>query len=97
MKHEEIFNSIRREILAGKYVADIRRAGFDGLKTAADLGIVTCRQPIVGIAETALETLLSRIKTPSLPVRTLLLHAPLAVCDSDCQRFFAQFGIYHCN
>ena len=49
--------------------------GFDGLKVAEENDIVTCRQPIAEIAQIAVDTLLSRIKSPSLPTRTSLLYA----------------------
>ena len=37
------------------------------------------RQPLADIAQTALQTLVSRIRTPTLPPRTILLDAELVV------------------
>ena len=57
----------------------IRLVGFDDVEIAAQLGLTTVRQPLDAIAETALQTLASRIKTPTLPPRTILLDAELVV------------------
>ena len=43
------------------------------------LGLTTIRQPLDAIAEVAMQTLVSRIKTPDLPPRTILLDAELVV------------------
>lgn len=57
----------------------IRLAGFDDVEVAAKLGLTTVRQPLDAIAEVAMQTLVSRIKTPALPPRTILLDAELVV------------------
>ena len=57
----------------------IRLVGFDDVEVAAKLGLTTVRQPLDAIAEVALQTLASRIKTPDLPPRTILLNAELVV------------------
>ena len=57
----------------------IRLAGFDDVAAAEEAGITTVRQPLGDLASTALQTLISRIKSPELPPRTILLHAPLIV------------------
>lgn len=63
----------------GGGAAMIRLAGFDDVAAAESLGLVTVRQPCEALAEVALQTLLSRIHTPRMPVRTILLAAPLVV------------------
>ena len=57
----------------------IRLAGFDDVEVAARLGLTTVRQPLDTIAEVAMQTLVSRIKAPDLPPRTILLDAELVV------------------
>lgn len=57
----------------------IRLVGFDDVEVAARLGLTTVRQPLDAIAEVAMQTLVSRIKTPDLPPRTILLDAELVV------------------
>lgn len=57
----------------------IRLVGFDDVAVAAELGLTTVRQPLDAIAEAAMQTLVSRIKTPDLPPRTILLDAELVV------------------
>lgn len=57
----------------------IRLAGFDDVEVAAKLGLTTVRQPLDAIAEVAMQTLVSRIKTPDIPPRTILLDAELVV------------------
>ena len=57
----------------------IRLVGFDDVEVAAKLKITSVRQPLDAIAEIALQTLVSRIKTPALPPRTILLDAELVV------------------
>lgn len=51
--------------------------GFDDVEVAGRLGITSVRQPLDAIAETALQALVSRIKAPHLPPRTILLDAKL--------------------
>ena len=63
----------------GDGVEKIRLAGFDDVAVAEAAGITTVRQPLDDLASTALQTLCSRIKSPELPPRTILLHAPLIV------------------
>lgn len=58
---------------------NVRPVGFDDVEIAAKLGLTTMRQPLDAIAEIALQTLVSRIKTPTLPPRTILLNAELVV------------------
>lgn len=57
----------------------IRLVGFDDVEVAAKLGLTTMRQPLDAIAEVAMQTLVSRIKSPGLPPRTILLDAELVV------------------
>ena len=57
----------------------IRLAGFDDVAVAGAHNLTTVRQPLDAIAEAALQTLVSRIKTPDLPPRTILLNAELVV------------------
>ena len=57
----------------------IRLAGFDDVSIAKEHNLTTVRQPLDAIAETALQTLISRIKEPNLPPRTILLNAELVV------------------
>ena len=57
----------------------IRLVGFDDVEVAAKLGLTTVRQPLDAIAEAALQALVSRIKSPDLPLRTILLDAELVV------------------
>ena len=57
----------------------IRLAGFDDVAAAKDAGLTTAHQPIGDIASVALQALVSRIKSPKLPPRTILLDAPLVV------------------
>ena len=57
----------------------IRLVGFNDVEVAAKLGLTTVRQPLDAIAEAAMQTLVSRIKTPDLPPRTILLDAELVV------------------
>ena len=53
--------------------------GFDDVEVAAKLNITSARQPLDAIAEVAMQTLVSRIKKPDLPPRTILLDAELVV------------------
>ena len=63
----------------GKGAERIRLVGFDDVEVAAKLNITSVRQPLDAIAEVAMQTLVSRIKTPTLPPRTILLDAELVV------------------
>ena len=63
----------------GKGAERIRLVGFDDVEVAAKHNITSARQPIDAIAEVAMQTLVSRIKTPDLPPRTILLDAELVV------------------
>ena len=63
----------------GKGAERIRLVGFDDVEVAAKHNITSARQPLDAIAEIALQTLVSRIKTPALPPRTILLGAELVV------------------
>ena len=67
---------------AGKKVPDdVMVAGFDDAKIARLLNppLTTIRQPVRLLAETAVESLLQRIRTPDLAPRQILLDAPLVV------------------
>lgn len=70
-----------RETLAkiGGGAERIRLVGFDDVEVAAKLGLTSVRQPLDAIAEAALQALVSRIKSPDLPPRTILLDAELVV------------------
>ena len=57
----------------------IRLAGFDDVTVAGAHNLTTVHQPLDAIAEAALQTLVSRIKAPDLPPRTILLEAELVV------------------
>lgn len=57
----------------------VRLVGFDDVEVAGRLGMTSVRQPLDAIAETAIQTLVSRIKTPTLSPRTILLDAGLIV------------------
>ena len=63
----------------GKGAEKICLVGFDDVEVAAKFNITSVRQPLAAIADTALQTLVSRIKTPTLPPRTILLNAELVV------------------
>lgn len=63
----------------GKGAEQICLVGFDDVEVAAKLGLTTVCQPLDAIAEAAIQTLVSRIKTPDLPPRTILLNAELVV------------------
>ena len=63
----------------GKGAERIRLVGFDDVEVAAKHNITSARQPLDAIAEVAMQTLVSRIKTPDLPPRTILLDAELVV------------------
>ena len=63
----------------GKGAERIRLVGFDDVEVAAKLNITSARQPLDAIAEVAMQTLVSRIKKPDLPPRTILLDAELVV------------------
>lgn len=53
----------------------IRIAGFDDTDDASAFGLLTVRQPRCEMAMVALSTLLTRIKNPRLPPRTIMLAA----------------------
>ena len=57
----------------------VRLAGFDDVAVAEAHGLTTVRQPLDAIAEAALQALVSRIKIPDMPPRTILLNAELVV------------------
>lgn len=68
---------------------DAMVAGFDDGKIAQLLNppLTTISQPVRLLAETAVASLLQRIRTPSLPPRSILLDAPLTVRTStNCRR-----------
>lgn len=60
---------------------DAMVAGFDDGKIAQLLNppLTTISQPVKLLAETAVASLLQRIRTPDLPPRSILLDAPLTV------------------
>ena len=69
--------------LAGLGLAKaIRLAGFDDLRLVDVPGYVTVRQPCEELAAVAVQTLVSRIRHPRLPARTVLLPPRLAVYGS---------------
>lgn len=59
----------------------VRLAGFDDGRIARYLNppLTTIRQPVKALAETAVASLLQRIRTPDLRPRAILLDAPLVV------------------
>lgn len=63
----------------GSNAQKIRVVGFDDVAVAAECGFTSVKQPLDDIAETALQTLLSRIKNPRMPPRTILLPTKLVV------------------
>ena len=62
----------------------VRVAGFDDAKIAKLLNppLTTIRQPVKLLAETAVESLLQRIRNPDLAPRAILLDAQLVVRSS---------------
>ena len=52
----------------------VRLAGFDNQREARQLGIMSVAQPCEEIASIAIQTLLMRMRNPSLPVFTALVH-----------------------
>ena len=52
---------------------------FEGTGQGVAGKITNVRQPLDAISEAAMQTLVSRIKTPDLPPRTILLDAELVV------------------
>ena len=60
---------------------DVRVAGFDDAKIAKLLNppLTTIRQPVKGLAETAVASLLQRIRTPGLAPRAILLDAQMII------------------
>ena len=74
---------------AGRKVPDdVMVAGFDDAQIARLLNppLTTIHQPIRLLAETAVESLLQRIRTPDLAPRQILLDAPLVVRASTRRR-----------
>ena len=63
---------------------DVRLAGFDDVRSALVMTpqLTTVHQPCEELAQTAYRTLIERIRDPALPVRRILLAAPLVVRDS---------------
>ena len=63
----------------------VRVAGFDDAKIAKLLNppLTTIRQPVKRLAETAVASLLQRIRTPSLAPRAILLDAQMVVRQSS--------------
>ena len=70
---------LKETLAAIRKGAGVRLAGFDDVAVAAQIGLTTCRQPLADLAHVAFRTLLQRIKSPTLPPRTVLLPAPLVV------------------
>ena len=65
----------------------VKVAGFDDLETGEGCGFPTVRQPIRQIAETAISTMLERIKRPTQPPRQILLApCPILPCQSTARR-----------
>ena len=64
-----------------KVPGDVRVAGFDDAKMAKFLNppLTTIRQPVGLLAETAVQSLLQRIRNPALAPRAILLDAQLVV------------------
>ena len=58
---------------AAKLPRSVRVAGFDGLDVGDGLSFPSVRQPIPRLAETAINTLLERIRRPKAPPRQILL------------------------
>ena len=61
----------------GDGAEQVRLVGFDDVEVAAKLEITTVRQPLDAIAEAAMQTLVSRIKSPGLAPRSIQLHATI--------------------
>ena len=62
---------------AAKLPRSVKVAGFDGLANACKRKFPSMRQPISQLADTAIATLLERIRNPKLPPRQILLKAEL--------------------
>lgn len=60
---------------AAKLPRSVKVAGFDGLELAGKRRFPSMRQPIDQLADTAITTLLERIRNPRLPPRQILLAA----------------------
>ena len=69
----------RTLVKIGHGAETIRLVGFDDVEVAAKFNITSVRQPLDAIAEVAMQTIASRIKTPTLSPRTILLDAELVV------------------
>ena len=63
----------------------VRIAGFDDSEIAnlTAPSLTTIHQPVKTLAEIAVASLLQRIRNPSLPVRTILIDAPIVVRGSS--------------
>jgi DNA-binding LacI/PurR family transcriptional regulator len=74
------------EVLDLNVPEDVRIAGFDDVKYAhlARVPLTTMKQPCRELGELALNTLIERIKTPSLPPRSILVEARL--CERESSR-----------
>ncbi|MGO8692929.1 MAG: LacI family DNA-binding transcriptional regulator [Rectinemataceae bacterium] len=74
------------EVLDLKVPEDIRIAGFDDVKYAhlVRVPLTTMRQPCRELGELALNTLIERIETPSLPAHSILIEAQL--CERESSR-----------
>ena len=60
---------------AAKLPRSVKVAGFDGLIDGGRRKLPSVRQPVVQLADTAIVTLLDRIRNPKLPPRQILLTA----------------------
>ncbi len=71
--------------LGYKIPDDVRIAGFDDDALAALLSppLTTIHQPIKKLADTAVESLMQRIRSPKMEPRSIMLDAPLVVRDSS--------------
>ena len=63
---------------------DVRLAGFDDIRCAVSTTppLTTVHQPCEDLARMVYQTLLDRMRDPSLPARRILLGAPLVIRDS---------------
>ena len=72
----ELGETLRR---MGNGAENIKLAGFDDVEAAGKAGITTMRQPLDDIALVAIQTMISRIREPGMPIRTTLLPASLVI------------------
>lgn len=72
----ELGETLRR---MGNGAENIKLAGFDDVEAAEKAGITTMRQPLDDIALIAIQTMISRIREPGMPIRTTLLPASLVI------------------